>query len=175
VRFFSKQGKTEHFKEFICIKPERKTLSMTAITKDIHKKLAIDNFNQTWDLIEKENRTKMEDDTMIHMAHTSRFHWGIIGEPVNLSRGEWQISRVYSILKRAEPALYHAKRNLEICLENQIGDFDLAFAYEALARAYMIAGNIEEVHHYKMLATQASEHIKKEADRKLLLDDLKTI
>lgn len=148
---------------------------MTVMMKDIHKKLAIDCFNQTWVLLEKTNRTKMEDDTMIHMAHTSRFHWGKVGEPVNLSRGEWQISRVYSILKRPEPALYHADRNLEICLDNQIGDFDLAFAYEAFARAHMVAGNKEQALHYKKLALEASVQIKKEADRNLLLNDLKSI
>lgn len=98
---------------------------------------------------------------MIHMAHTSRFHRGIVGEPVNLSRGEWQKSRMYSTLKRPESALYHVDRNLEICLDNQIGDFDLAFAYEALARARMVAGNKEEAARTKTLAIRASEHIKK--------------
>jgi len=41
---------------------------------------------------------------MIHAAHASRFHWGEIGKPINLGRGEWQISRVYSVLNRPESA-----------------------------------------------------------------------
>ncbi|MGN7176112.1 hypothetical protein [Paenibacillus sp. FSL R5-0490] len=143
--------------------------------KDEHRKLAISLFNKVWDLMENPDRTEEENLEMIHMVHTSRYHWGIVGHPVNLSRGEWQISRVYTVLNRAEPALFHAKRNLEICLSNKIGDFDLAFAYEALARAYKIAGDEENVQQYKKLAFEAAEEIAKEEDKKVVLNDLATI
>lgn len=122
--------------------------------KDEHKKMAISLFNKVWDLMENPDRTEDENLEMIHMVHTSRYHWGIAGQPVNLSRGEWQISRVYTVLNRAEPALFHAKRNLEICLSNKIGDFDLAFAFEALARACQIAGDEENVQKYKSLLSR---------------------
>ncbi|MGE8203490.1 hypothetical protein ACQKP0_02920 [Heyndrickxia sp. NPDC080065] len=145
------------------------------ISEEIHKKLAIQCFNQVWDLLEKTERSQTDDDTMIHKAHASRYHWGIVGAPVNFSRGEWQISRVYSVLKRPEPAIFHAKRNLEICLEHGIEDFDLAFAFEALARAHQVAGNKNEVNHYKDLALEASKNIKKEGDRNHFLNDLNTI
>jgi hypothetical protein len=39
-----------------------------------------------------------------------------------------------------ESAPYHAKRYLEVCKGNSIGSFDLAYAYEAMARAYAVAG-----------------------------------
>ncbi|WP_404356027.1 hypothetical protein LG291_21695 [Cytobacillus firmus] len=140
-----------------------------------HKKMAISLFNKIWDLMENPDRTEDENLEMIHMVHTSRYHWGIAGQPVNLSRGEWQISRVYTVLNRAEPALFHAKRNLEICLSNKIGDFDLAFAYEALARAYQIAGDEENVHQYKKLAYEAAEDIAKKEDKQVVLNDLASI
>ncbi len=100
----------------------------------IHKQFAVDLFNATWELLDKPVRTKEENDQMIHSAHASRYHWGIVGAPVNLARGEWQLARVYTVLNRPEPAHYHALRSLEICLAHKIGDFDLAYAYEALAR-----------------------------------------
>ena len=78
------------------------------------RKLAADLFNHTWTLLEKPDRTPAEDDEMIHSAHASRFHWGEVGEPFNLARGEWQCSRVYAVLGRAEPALWHARRCLAI-------------------------------------------------------------
>jgi hypothetical protein len=143
--------------------------------EEFHRKMAVSCFNKVWDILDKSERTQSEIDLMIHMAHTSRYHWEMIGQPVNLSRGEWQISRVYSVLERSEPALYHALRNLEICLENHITDFDLAFAYEALARAYKVGGNEEEMKKNKQLALEASENIEKDGDRKLLLSDLETI
>src|SRR6266699_554760 len=105
-----------------------------------HRQMAAELFNGTWKLLSKKRRTKEETNTMIHMAHASRYHWGVVGGPKELAIGEWQISRVYAVLRRPEPALYHAQRALEICEASEIGDFPLAYAYEALARAFAIAG-----------------------------------
>ena len=49
---------------------------------------------------------------MIHAAHAARYHWSKVGTKANLARGEWQVSRVYTVLERPEPALYHAHRCL---------------------------------------------------------------
>ena len=76
--------------------------------------LAVGLFNYTWTLLENPDRTPEQDDEMLHAAHASRYHWGEVGEPANLSRGEWQVARVYCVLGRAEPALYHARRCLEL-------------------------------------------------------------
>ncbi len=122
-----------------------------------------------------ENRTRAQDDEMLHAAHASRYHWGEIGEPVNFARGEWQCSRVYAMLKRAEPAGYHAQRSLAICLENNIGDFDLAFAYEALARAALVADDEEEMRRYLELAREAGKNIAEEDDQQIFDADLATI
>jgi hypothetical protein len=144
-------------------------------TEEEHKKFAVDLFNLTWSLLDKKDRTKEEDDKMVHAAHASRFHWGEIGRPLQFERGEWQISRVYSVLRRSEPALYHARRCLEICKENNIGDFDIAFAYEAMARAHAIAGNRTERDKYIKLAEEAAQQIKKKEDRDYFSSELKTI
>jgi hypothetical protein len=143
--------------------------------KKSHRQFAVDLFNYVWSLLDNPQRSQLEVDEMIHAAHASRYHWGKAGTPVNLARGEWQISRVYSVLSRPEPALFHAHRSLEICQANGIGDFDLAFAYEALARAYNIAGKPGESRHYLLLATEASEKIAEQEDKDLLLSDLGTI
>ena len=54
--------------------------------------LAVGLFNYTWTLLENPDRTKEQDDEMLNAAHASRYHWGEVGEAVNLSRGEWQVS-----------------------------------------------------------------------------------
>lgn len=140
-----------------------------------HRQFAVKLFNRVWELMELPERDPAEVDEMIHSAHASRYHWGEIGTPVEFARGEWQISRVYSILKRGEPALFHARRTLQICLEYQIGDFDLAFAYEAMSRAFLIAGEIEECRKNLDLAYRASKSIKEEDDQKILIEDLENI
>jgi DNA-binding transcriptional MerR regulator len=144
------------------------------VTTD-ERRLAAALFNGTWALLEKENRTRDEDDAMVHMAHASRHHWGRIGTPANLARGEWQCSRVYAVLERPEPCLHHAQRCLDICQENGIADWDLAFAYEALARAYAVAGDAERAQAHTEQALAAAEEIATDEDRELVLSDLESI
>jgi len=61
-------------------------------SEEQRKKFAAGLLNLTWSLLDKKDRTKEEDDKMIHAAHASRFHWGEIGTSANFERGEWQIS-----------------------------------------------------------------------------------
>jgi hypothetical protein len=141
----------------------------------LHRQLAVDLFNFVWTLLDKNERTADEIDAMIHAAHASRHHWALVGTAVNLARGEWQCSRVYSVLGRAEPARWHAQRCLDHCLAHGIGDFDLAFAYEALARAAAVAGQRDTCERNLELARAATADIKEDDDRQLLANDLATI
>ena len=64
---------------------------------------------------------------------------------------------------------------MEICKENNIEGFDLAYAYEALARAYVVAGEESEGKKYIQLAKESGEQIKEKENRDLLFSDLETI
>jgi hypothetical protein len=147
--------------------------------------MAAQLFNHNWDLIGKgDKRTADENDEMIHSAHASRYHWGVVvasGKypetgPMNLERGDWQISRIYALLNRSNAAKYHANRCLEICKDDNIRGFDLAFAYEAMARAFAIAGDEEtKVKEYLALAKKAGNAIEKEDDKKYFFSELDSI
>jgi len=145
------------------------------ITKEILKKLAMDTFNKTWDLLDKTDRTEAENVEMIHTAHASRYHWGQVGTPLEFQRGEWQISRVYAVLGMAETALYHGEIALKTCQEKGIGDFDLAFAYEAVARAFSMMKNHSEKEKYLILAKEAGQKIGDEGNRDYFFSELETI
>ena len=140
-----------------------------------NRKMAARLFNSTWVLLEKKARSKEESDTMSHMAHASRYHWGVVGGPKELAIGEWQISRVYAVLGRPEPALYHAQRALEICEANKIGDFPIAYSYEALARAFAIAGKTRLRAACLKLAKVAGAKIAEEDERSQFFKDLRTV
>jgi hypothetical protein len=146
--------------------------STNAVT---HRKLAVELFNRTWDLMEKKDRTKEEDERMVHAAHASRFHWGEVGEPLNLAVGEWQIARVYSILRRPSPALRHARRCLEIVEEIGITGFYCASAFEGLAKAHSVAGEREQSEEYLELARTEGRRLTDEEERKVLFDQLAEI
>jgi hypothetical protein len=136
------------------------------------RRLGVELFNETWKLIE----SRTDDDRMLHIAHASRFHWGEAPEckPENLARGEWMVSRVYTVLGRAEPAIWHARRCLDHCEENGIGDWDLAYAYEALARAHAVAGNAEAAE-WKAKARAAGDKIADPEDREHFDEDFSTL
>jgi len=140
-----------------------------------HREVAVALFNHVWSLLELEARTKDQDDEMLHAAHASAYHWMQVGAAVNRVRSEWQCSRVYAVLGRAEPALWHARRCLAICELEGIGDFDLSFAYESLARAHAVAGDSEEAKRWLEQAHNAAAEIAEDDDRELLLSDLETI
>jgi hypothetical protein len=132
----------------------------------------VDLFNEVWRLLE----SREDDDRMLHAAHASRFHWGEAEEcaPENLARGEWQVARVYTVLGRAEPAIWHARRCLEQCEQNGIGDWDLAYAYESLARAHALAGDVE-AENWKAKARAAGDAIADPEDREHFDEDYATL
>ena len=139
---------------------------------DTERGLAASLFNLVWDLLDLPSRTPDEDELMANAAHASLYHWVRVGEPVNEARGEWQVSRVYSVLRRGEPALHHAHRSLALCEQHGIGDFDLAFAFEALSRAHMVAGDATEASRLAAVARTAADRIAEEEDRQIFLCDL---
>ncbi len=140
-----------------------------------HKAMGIECFNKTWDFIDNKCRTGEETLEMIHTAHASAYHWRQVGTPLNFARSEWQVSHVYSIAGLGESALYHGKLSLELCLENSIGGLDLAFAYEACARACAVCGDFDSSAGYREQALKASADIAKQEDRDYIVSELETI
>jgi DNA-binding transcriptional MerR regulator len=151
--------------------------SPTAVATDLdpatHRQLGVDLYNSTWTLIEKADRTSSETDEMIHRAHASRWHWARAGTDVNLARGEWLCSRVYATLGRGEPALWHARRCVEIHEATEDREsWDLPAAYEAMARASFAAGDPASGALWKAKAIAALEGIADADDREPIAQDL---
>lgn len=143
--------------------------------EEFHKKIAVETNNSIWPVLDSENPTDAQLEEALHSAHTSRYHWSKVGTAVNIVRAEYMISRVYCAMKRGEPALFHAHRCLEITKENNIGDFDLAFAYEVMARANAVAGNKSECKKYYELAKTATDQIKNPEDKKICEGELSQV
>ena len=79
------------------------------MTPEEERQLAVDLFNRTWTLLELPARTPEQGDELIDTAHASSYHWLQVGTAANRARSQWQLSRVYVVLGRPEPALYHAQ------------------------------------------------------------------
>lgn len=136
---------------------------------------AVRLFNHTWGLLDLPQRTRAEDFDMVHAAHASRWHWGRVGGPQEWAIGEWQCSRVYAVLARAEPALAHAHRCLELTEEYGLDGFILASAHEALARAHFVAGDLAAARAERDRAAEIAAGLTDLEDRAVVEGDLATL
>jgi hypothetical protein len=149
---------------------------MLALDRETERQLAAGLFNDVWRLLEMPKRQPEQDDEMLHAAHASRYHWGNVGEPVTWARGEWLCSRVYAVLGRPEPCLFHARRCLELLHEFGGAEvWDEAAACEALARAYALSGNKGEKHAWLARAREALKAVADPGEREPIEEDLKSI
>jgi tetratricopeptide (TPR) repeat protein len=128
---------------------------------------------KVWELLQKKERSKAEDDLMIYAAHASCYHWLNAGTGLHHQRAEWLIAHVYSELGITGSALRHATRCLELTNEFKglMKDFDRAYAYEGIARANALAGNRDEALKYIQLADEAGQAIHNDEDKSIFLDD----
>lgn len=149
---------------------EPKTYSLA----EAERFFAVEYFNKIWGLLEKSDRSDEEGRIMLEYAYASLAHWRVAGTPLNLQRGEWMLSRVYTVLGHTEPALVHA----HICREltdrhlDLMQDFDLAFSWECIARAHALAGHKDEALKFRLRAQDYGQLIKDDADRKIFEGDL---
>jgi tetratricopeptide (TPR) repeat protein len=134
------------------------------------------SFNCIWPLLEKTQRTPDEDQEMVLAAFASLYHWKKAGTAVHAQRGSWMISRVYQELGRAVDALGWAQSCLEISKEHptEMKDFDLAYAQEALARAYALSGEEDKALKHRQKAIELGEKIKDPEDKRIFQDDLRS-
>ena len=155
----------------------KESVMSTPVEAIDHRRLGVDLFNKTWTLMEKDDRHRGRGRRAICTARTRPRITGLqVGTPANRARSEWQCPRMYTVLGRAEPALHHARRCLEICEANPeaLEDWDVPFAHEALARAHGLAGDAAEARRHEERARELGERIEGAEDRRLLEADLAT-
>lgn len=142
-----------------------------------HQYFSADCFNQTWDLIDKANRSEEENLAMVLSSMASLWHWTMRGDvtQTNLSIGYWQLARVYTLLQEVENARKFALLCLKVSQKEGVAPFYLGFAYEALARLESLAGNKDKAQEYLALGRKTSGEVVDEEERKMLLKDLDTI
>jgi len=154
---------------------ERMTPMSTELDKQTQKALAASLFNRVWELLEKAERTSADDDEMVNAAHASRYLWADIGDAQNWAIGDWQISRVYAVLGRGEPAVHHARRCLDQAGQVEEQPWLLASAYEGLSRAYAVAGDRAAAVEWKQKAEERLAMVDDADDREIVERDLATL
>jgi len=129
--------------------------------------------NRVWELSQRSGRSQAEHDEMLYAAYACTYHWKFAGTIVHQQRGEWLISRVHVALGHPEAARRHAERCFQLTESHKdsMADFDIAYAYEGLVRAYALSGKNKEAENYYHLAQQAGDSILDAEDRAIFLGD----
>jgi hypothetical protein len=126
------------------------------MTPDEHRRLGVELYNRTWELLE----SGADPDEVADAAHASAHHWRHASgaTAANRARSHWLCSHVYAVLGRPEPALHHAERCLAVVegASGEMEDYDLPAAHEALARAHAVAGDAAEARRHVELSRAAA-------------------
>ena len=145
--------------------------------REVHKYFSVNCFNQAWDLISKADRTSEEDEQMVSLSIASYWHWTQRDdfEPKNASIAYWQISRVYALIRDAGQARKYGRLCLSVSEDNAIGNFYMAYAYEALARAEAIAGDSAKMDEYLTKARGYTAKLSDRDEQSMLEEDITTV
>ena len=139
----------------------------------LHHYMGIEMNIQSWNLLGKENRDEKDNVRMINFAKSSLYHWKKSPkfELVNEQRGQWLISRIFAVLSNGNEAISYAQETLRLTEEHGFKDFDLAYAYESMARAHAVSGNKEKYKEFWEKAREAGDLIAGKEDKKYFDED----
>jgi tetratricopeptide (TPR) repeat protein len=146
------------------------------ITPATHRTLAVAAFNSTWDLLDvtDDERSEDQNEEMLRRAYAAAYHWQRAEgyATVNEARSLWMLSRVWRAIGNGPQALYYANRCLAVTEEANLVDFDLAYAFDGMARALALTGKVDEARTWWERAMEVE--VQNDGDRQQLLSDIGT-
>ncbi len=121
---------------------------------DWHRRQGVEANNTVWELLAAAP-SEERDEELLRTAYTAAYHWqrAAGATPANEARAAYMIAKALLAVGPAAHsidesltgrALASADRCLRQCLDHDLGDFDLAYAHEARARALTKLGRPEE-------------------------------
>jgi len=139
-------------------------------TERWHRRFAIDLFNRSWDLLEQTDRSPDDDAEMLAAAFGSAWHWRQVGTAENRALADHQIAKVASHVGQPALALHYARRTLEAVELAHFGDWQVASAYEGMARACAAAGDLSGRDYWVQRCTVALGAVPDAADRSVVAE-----
>lgn len=139
---------------------------------------AISLFNEAKSYIDLETRSQEEDRMMLATALGSLACWRKVGDEKNFSVSDWQVSRVYALIGDADLARIYGESALGFAKTGALEPFYVGFAYESLARAAFVAGDVSLARRHIASATARAGNVADVRDRQLLdtaLADLESL
>jgi lipoprotein NlpI len=91
------------------------------------------------------------------------------------------ITRVFAHMKKGEPAMKYGKMMLELAKKAEKEDkdkwasFDMPFVYEAMAKAYAVAGKKDDCANYKKMAQDLTDKLEDKQDQEICQGEIDKI
>ena len=137
-----------------------------------HRRFAVELFNRSWDLLEQPDRSPDDDAELLAAAFGSAYHWGRVGTAENRALADHQIAKAASGAGQPALALHYARRALEAIELGRLGDWQVAAAYEGMARASAAAGDVAGRDYWVQRCTVALGAVPDAADRSVVAEQL---
>lgn len=137
-----------------------------------HRAIAVATYNGTWELIDRDDRSVVDDHEMVSRALTSRYHWRLAGDARNHAISDWQVSRVFSLLGEPTLARSFADAAIDLCQAHDLDAFVTGCAEEALARALLVGGDQRAARQVLSSARRVHATLTDDEERSVLGADL---
>ena len=147
----------------------------TSIDAELHRKLGVQLFNRTWELLDDSNRSPAQDREMLGAALGSHYHWSLVGDEKNFAIGDWQVARVLVEIGDPQLAQQFADLALRRAVDGNLGPFLVGYGHEILARVAAAKGDVEARDNHLARAADILSMIEDDEERSLLAGDLETL
>lgn len=139
---------------------------------EAHRYFSAECFNRAWDLIDKTDRSPVDDLQMMARSAASLWHWSQRPDctPRNLSIAYWQLARVFAILGHGELAKQFGEQSRDAAPADDW--FCRAYAYESLARAAKVQNDRVAFDRYVEEAKKLAASVEDRQDQELIMSDI---
>ena len=135
-----------------------------------HRYFGVSFNNAIFKMVENTNMTEVEKEEVIQTAHAAVLHWQKFSKSTiaNSQRGYYMLAKAYIAVGEKENALKYANICFSITQknENELFDWDLAYAYEIKARVAAMINNKLDFEKFNLLTKKQEAKIKNPEDLK---------
>lgn len=142
---------------------------------DLHRRMAVELFNRTWELLDEPNRTPAQDREMLGAALGSHYHWARVGDDKNFAISDWQVARTLAVIGEADLAQKFAEMALRRAVDSNLGPFLVGCGHEGLARVAALNGDEHALDNHLARADDLLSVIDDQEERDLLKADLDSL
>lgn len=139
-----------------------------------HHEFSVRAHNRATDILYASQPSRDDIESLIELAHVAHWHWQRRADKTtqNVAVALWLLSRAYSANGMGVQALRYAQESLQVLQGSGLLPSFFGYAHEALARAHMLLGRLDEARLHLKLALEIAETVPNAKAKEYLLDQI---